>query len=237
MPRPSVAEGTLLDRRDGRRLRRRSWAGASRPGAAIPTCRSSSTAGTRSSSPSRARSSRRATGSAGRARSSTRSSRRSARSASTTKRGIELGQEYVKLVVARDADHPADVLQRVHGDGRRPTGPATRRAEDPYTNPVPNWANSRYMMVKLSPTKHGAELSGSRAAGGPPRAACSRRRGLAMSALRHLSRQAAGAVRAGRLHRHQHHLPRHASDADRSGRADRSRRRPRSAARAPRRSR
>ena len=30
---------------------------------------------------------------------------------------------------ARDADHPADVLQRLHGDGRRPTGPATRRRD------------------------------------------------------------------------------------------------------------
>ena len=24
--------------------------------------------------------------------------------------------------------------------------------DDPYTNPVPNWANSRYMMVRLKPT-------------------------------------------------------------------------------------
>ena len=32
-------------------------------------------------------------------------------------KGIELGQEFVKLAVQRDADHPADVLQRVHGDG------------------------------------------------------------------------------------------------------------------------
>jgi len=27
------------------------------------------------------------------------------------------------------------------------------RAEtDPYTDPVPNWANTKYMMVKLKPT-------------------------------------------------------------------------------------
>jgi ABC-type glycerol-3-phosphate transport system substrate-binding protein len=25
-------------------------------------------------------------------------------------------------------------------------------AEDPYTDPVPNWANTKYMMVKLKPT-------------------------------------------------------------------------------------
>ena len=24
-------------------------------------------------------------------------------------------------------------------------------AEDPYANPVPNWGNSRYMMVRLKP--------------------------------------------------------------------------------------
>ena len=26
-------------------------------------------------------------------------------------------------------------------------------AKDPYTNPVPNWSNSRYMMVRLKPAQ------------------------------------------------------------------------------------
>jgi peptide/nickel transport system substrate-binding protein len=26
-------------------------------------------------------------------------------------------------------------------------------AKNPYTNPVPNWSNSRYMMAKLKPAK------------------------------------------------------------------------------------
>ena len=26
-------------------------------------------------------------------------------------------------------------------------------AKNPYTNPVPNWANTKYMFVKLRPTK------------------------------------------------------------------------------------
>ena len=91
--------------------------GASRPGAATRTCPTSSTAGIRSSSPSRASRSRCATGSAGRTPSSTRSSSRPARSASTTRRAIELGKDYVKLARAGDADHPADGLQRLHRDG------------------------------------------------------------------------------------------------------------------------
>ena len=50
--------------------------------------------------------------------SSTRSSSRSAQTGFDDPKGLELGREYVKLVGARDADHPADVVQRLHGDGR-----------------------------------------------------------------------------------------------------------------------
>jgi peptide/nickel transport system substrate-binding protein len=35
-------------------------------------------------------------------------------------------------------------------DGYYWTGYPT--SEDPYTNPVPNWANSKYMFPKLQPT-------------------------------------------------------------------------------------
>ena len=46
------------------------------------------------------------------------------------------------------------------------------RGDDPYTDPVPNWANSRYMMVRLKPTQQ-ARLHERPEVGGslqPPRA-------------------------------------------------------------------
>ena len=135
-----------------RRLRRRSSAGASRPGAAIPTCRSSSTAGTRSSSPSRASRSRRATGSAGRTPSSTRSSSRSARSASTT-RGRRARPGVRQARGARDADHPADVVQRVHGDGRHLLDRLSRARTTPTPIRCRTGRNSKYMLVKLKPAE------------------------------------------------------------------------------------
>jgi peptide/nickel transport system substrate-binding protein len=54
---------------------------------------------------------------------------------------------------AGNADHSADGLQRLHGDGRDRTGKAIRARNRPYTDPVPNWGNSRAMMVKLKPAK------------------------------------------------------------------------------------
>ena len=60
---------------------------------------------------------------------------------------------------AGDADHPADVLQRVHGDGRDLLDRISDRGDDPYTDPVPNWGNSRYMMVRLKPRQLGAMTS------------------------------------------------------------------------------
>ena len=67
-------------------------------------------------------------------------------------RGIELGQEFVKLAVREMPIIPLmsynvfTVMDQTYWTGY-PT------AKDPYTNPVPNWSNSRYMMVKLKPTQ------------------------------------------------------------------------------------
>ena len=67
-------------------------------------------------------------------------------------KGIELGREFVKLAVREMPIIPLmsynvfTVMDQTYWTGY-PT------AKDPYTNPVPNWANSRYMMVKLKPTQ------------------------------------------------------------------------------------
>jgi peptide/nickel transport system substrate-binding protein len=67
-------------------------------------------------------------------------------------RGIELGREFVKLTVREMPTIPLmsynvfTVMDETYWTGY-PT------AADPYTNPVPNWANSRYMMVRLRPTQ------------------------------------------------------------------------------------
>ena len=112
-----VAQGTLVDRRAAGdfdtiiALERRDLGRPSR------TCRSSSTAGIRSSSPqpgkpqtprnwqrwsiARARQDHRADPHVG----------------FDDPKSLELGREYVKLAVQRNADHPADGLQRLHRDG------------------------------------------------------------------------------------------------------------------------
>jgi peptide/nickel transport system substrate-binding protein len=65
-------------------------------------------------------------------------------------RGIELGREYVKIAVREMPTIPLmsynvfTVMDTTYWVGY-PT------AEDPYTDPVPNWANSRAMFVKLKP--------------------------------------------------------------------------------------
>jgi peptide/nickel transport system substrate-binding protein len=66
-------------------------------------------------------------------------------------RGIELGKEYVKLITREMPIIPLmsynvfTVMDETYWKGW-PT------AENPYANPVPNWANSRYMLVRLKPT-------------------------------------------------------------------------------------
>jgi peptide/nickel transport system substrate-binding protein len=65
-------------------------------------------------------------------------------------KGVELGKEYIKLAVQEMPIIPLmsyNVFTMM--DETYWTGYPT--AKDPYTNPVPNWANSRYMMVKLRP--------------------------------------------------------------------------------------
>ena len=133
-------------------------------------------------------------------------------------KGIELGQEYVKLAVQEMPIIPLmsynvfTVMDETYWTGY-PT------AEDPYTNPVPNWGNSRYMMVQAE-----AGRSSSRphvASGGgdaPPRFADTRSSPCAATASTSLKRLAQFVlvvfigIIADLLH--------HASDADRSGRAD-----------------
>jgi len=65
-------------------------------------------------------------------------------------KGIEYGREYVKLVTREMPTIPLmaynvfTVMDTTYWTGY-PT------ADDPYTDPVPNWGNSRLMMVKLKP--------------------------------------------------------------------------------------
>jgi peptide/nickel transport system substrate-binding protein len=65
-------------------------------------------------------------------------------------RGIELGREYIKIAVREMPTIPLmsynvfTVMDTTYWTGY-PT------SEDPYTNPVPNWANSRTMFVKIKP--------------------------------------------------------------------------------------
>ncbi len=67
-------------------------------------------------------------------------------------KGVELGREFVKLAVREMPIIPLmsynvfTVMDQTYWTGY-PT------ASNPYTNPVPNWSNSRYMMVKLKPTQ------------------------------------------------------------------------------------
>jgi peptide/nickel transport system substrate-binding protein len=67
-------------------------------------------------------------------------------------KGIELGKEFVKLAVREMPIIPLmsyNVFTMM--DETYWTGYPT--AKDPYTNPVPNWSNSRYMMVRLKPAQ------------------------------------------------------------------------------------
>ena len=66
-------------------------------------------------------------------------------------KGIELGQEFVKLTVREMPTIPLmsynvfTVMDTTYWTGF----PNAETA--PYTDPVPNWANTKYMMVKLKP--------------------------------------------------------------------------------------
>ena len=63
---------------------------------------------------------------------------------------VELGRDYVKLAVQEMPTIPLMAYNVfVAMDDTYWTGYPT--AEDPYANPVPNWGNSRYMMVRLKP--------------------------------------------------------------------------------------
>ncbi len=65
---------------------------------------------------------------------------------------VELGREYVKLMVEEMPIIPLmaynvfTVMDQTYWTGY-PT------ADNPYTNPVPNWANTKYMMTQLKPAK------------------------------------------------------------------------------------
>jgi peptide/nickel transport system substrate-binding protein len=67
-------------------------------------------------------------------------------------RGIALGHDFVKLMVREMPIIPLmaynvfTVMDETYWQGYP-------SAADPYTNPVPNWANSRYMFVKLRPSR------------------------------------------------------------------------------------
>ena len=66
-------------------------------------------------------------------------------------KGLELGREYVKLVVREMPTIPLmsynvfTVMDDTYWTGY----PSAETA--PYTDPVPNWANTKYMMVRLTP--------------------------------------------------------------------------------------
>ena len=65
--------------------------------------------------------------------------------------GIELGREYLKLVAREMPTIPLmsynvlTVMDDTYWSGY----PSAETA--PYTDPVPNWGNTRYMMTKLKP--------------------------------------------------------------------------------------
>lgn len=66
-------------------------------------------------------------------------------------RGIEIGKDFVKLAVREMPIIPLMAYNVFTSmDTTYWTGFPT--AENPYTNPVPNWGNSRYMFVRLKPT-------------------------------------------------------------------------------------
>ncbi len=67
-------------------------------------------------------------------------------------KGIELGQQFIKLAVKNMPNIPLmsynvfTVMDETYWTGY------PNAETDPYTDPVPNWANTKYMMVKLHPT-------------------------------------------------------------------------------------
>jgi peptide/nickel transport system substrate-binding protein len=67
-------------------------------------------------------------------------------------KGIELGQEFIKLFVKNMPTIPLmsynvfTMMDQTYWTGY------PNAETDPYTDPVPNWANTKYMMVKLRPT-------------------------------------------------------------------------------------
>ncbi|TPM80439.1 ABC transporter substrate-binding protein [Mesorhizobium sp. B2-3-3] len=67
-------------------------------------------------------------------------------------KGIELGKDFIKLFVKNMPTIPLmsynvfTVMDTTYWTGY----PSAET--DPYTDPVPNWANTKYMMVKLKPT-------------------------------------------------------------------------------------
>ncbi len=67
-------------------------------------------------------------------------------------KGIELGQQFIKLAVKNMPNIPLfsynvfTVMDTTYWTGY------PNAETDPYTDPVPNWANTKYMMVKLHPT-------------------------------------------------------------------------------------
>ena len=68
-------------------------------------------------------------------------------------KGTELGKEYIKLAVKEMPTIPLmsyNVFTMM--DTTYWTGYPSAET-DPYTNPVPNWANTKYMFVKLKPAK------------------------------------------------------------------------------------
>lgn len=66
-------------------------------------------------------------------------------------KGIELGKEFIKLTVREMPTIPlmAYNVFTVMDDTYWTGYPSAET--DPYTDPVPNWANTKYMMVKLKP--------------------------------------------------------------------------------------
>lgn len=67
-------------------------------------------------------------------------------------KGVELGRDYVKLMTREMPIIPLMAYNVFTAmDQTYWTGYPT--ADDPYANPVTNWGNSRYMFVRLKPTK------------------------------------------------------------------------------------
>ena len=65
-------------------------------------------------------------------------------------KGIGLGKEYVKLV-AREMPTIPLMSYNVFTAMDETYWTGYPSADNPYANPVPNWGNSRYMLVKLKP--------------------------------------------------------------------------------------